>query len=160
MTSVCMYACCHTHQYRQVFHSTAESLGHTDRLHWCSFDRHLTASTQCIHPYHSAPQSRWDEFLLRAVLSYQYIWRSVIQIVLPTHPPLQVPAPLQDMSSTTLAVCVPGHKCLCSEGQHRSHHTHQHWMKHIACAVHYSGFEVTCPDCDLQSALDHAARDK
>ena len=24
----------------------------------------------------------------------------------------------------------------------------------------YSGFEVTCPDCDLQSALDHAARDK
>ena len=23
----------------------------------------------------------------------------------------------------------------------------------------YSGFEVTCPDCDLQSALDHAARD-
>ena len=25
----------------------------------------------------------------------------------------------------------------------------------------YSGFEVTCPDCDLKSALDdHAARDK
>ena len=24
----------------------------------------------------------------------------------------------------------------------------------------YSGFEVTCPDRDLQSALDHAARDK
>ena len=24
----------------------------------------------------------------------------------------------------------------------------------------YSGFEFTCPDCDLQSALDHAARDK
>ena len=30
---VCMYACCHTHRYKQVFHSTAESLGHTDRLH-------------------------------------------------------------------------------------------------------------------------------
>ena len=26
--------------------------------------------------------------------------------------------------------------------------------------VYYSDFEVTCPDCDLQSALDHAARDK
>ena len=24
----------------------------------------------------------------------------------------------------------------------------------------YSGFEVTCPDCDLKFALDHAARDK
>ena len=23
----------------------------------------------------------------------------------------------------------------------------------------YSGFEVTCPNCDLQSALDHVARD-
>ena len=29
------------------------------------------------------------------------------------------------------------------------------------CLVYiYSGFEVTCPDCDLKSALDHAARDK
>ena len=27
-------------------------------------------------------------------------------------------------------------------------------------AQRYSGFEVTCPDCDLKSALDHAARDK
>ena len=24
----------------------------------------------------------------------------------------------------------------------------------------YSGFEVTCSDCDLKSALDHAAHDK
>ena len=24
----------------------------------------------------------------------------------------------------------------------------------------YSGFKVTCPDCNLKSALDHAARDK
>ena len=29
--------------------------------------------------------------------------------------------------------------------------------EYISC---YSGFEVTCPDCNLQSALDHAARDK
>ena len=27
------------------------------------------------------------------------------------------------------------------------------------CVSNYSGFEVTCPDCDLQSALDHVARD-
>ena len=27
------------------------------------------------------------------------------------------------------------------------------------CECIYSGFEVTCPDCDLKSALDHAARD-
>ena len=26
--------------------------------------------------------------------------------------------------------------------------------------LYYSGFEVTCPDCDLKSALDYAARDK
>ena len=26
--------------------------------------------------------------------------------------------------------------------------------------VGYSGFEVTCPNCDLKSALDHAARDR
>jgi len=32
-------------------------------------------------------------------------------------------------------------------------------LKRVMCD-RYSGFEVTCPDCDLQSALDHAARDK
>ena len=30
----------------------------------------------------------------------------------------------------------------------------------FAQVTSYSGFEVTCPDCDLQSALDHTARDK
>ena len=30
----------------------------------------------------------------------------------------------------------------------------------VRCDNCYSGFEVTCPDCDLKSALDHAARDK
>ena len=33
-------------------------------------------------------------------------------------------------------------------------------MLHTEWLSAYSGFEVTCPDCDLQSALDHAARDK
>ena len=37
-------------------------------------------------------------------------------------------------------------------------------MPSLACysspnTCNYSGFEVTCPDCDLKSALDHAARD-
>ena len=43
-------------------------------------------------------------------------------------------------------------------------HTHPQSLKVVSCTMTicciYSGFEVTCPDCDLQSALDHAARDK
>ena len=41
-----------------------------------------------------------------------------------------------------------------------------HWRSsNLHCVVVYIYiytvvFEVTCPDCDLQSALDHAARDK
>ena len=34
-------------------------------------------------------------------------------------------------------------------------------MHYTIILMAYSGFEVTCPDCDLKSALDdHAARDK
>ena len=35
-----------------------------------------------------------------------------------------------------------------------------HMRKAVKVSEVYSGFEVTCPDCDLKSAPDHAARDK
>ena len=38
--------------------------------------------------------------------------------------------------------------------------SHADYLQQIGYAYRYSGFEVTCPDCDLKSALNHAERDR